>query len=159
MSAAALSPAFAVRPEQPGDRNYIRDTWRKCERHAAIRAGRMFDQAAQSATMEVVLGRASTRVRIAYPYGSAETIAAWAVVRPPVRVIHKGTAPLPPIGPMPIVYYVYTRDDGRRIGLADLLLADIGRSRRCLVPQPPPFPLRRQYPHISVSPGALLIEP
>lgn len=137
MTAAVSRPAFAVRPGTDADRNYILDSWRESERAAVAHTEGPYFTAMQNGTMRAILERPSTRVRVAYPYGSEETIAGWAVLRPPVMVLHKGSARLPDIGPVPVVYFCYVREDGRRLGLARTLLADVLARPRALVTSRP----------------------
>jgi GNAT superfamily N-acetyltransferase len=127
-----LSPSFAIRPGEDTDRNYILDTWRKSESASIAHIEGSLYSAMQTGAMAAILSRSSTTVRIAHPIGSDDTIAAWAVVRAPVPVLHKGSGRLPAIGPTPIVYYIYVREDGRRLGIGRMLLADYANRPRVL---------------------------
>lgn len=162
MYAASLSPAFAVRLAVEADRKYILGTWRESEKDTQARTERHLYQPMQSGAMEAILTRASTSIRVAHPIGSEDTIAAWAVVRAPVPVLHKGPGLTPHIGPTPIVYYAYVRIDGRRLGVASMLLLDFRNRSRVLFTSLPSRPKGGDHvtipPHWQYCPRAAFIE-
>ena len=141
-AALASPPPFAIRPERPEDRHYVLSTWRRCEQSAQhVRRSRgtqrplsldeqkalqRFQDAHVSMT-ESILMRPTTRIVIAHPGDSEDTIAGWLCCRPAMRIIHKGpgqyTGPI--VVPAPIVYYVFVRDEVRRFGLGRMLLGDL----------------------------------
>ena len=126
MTAAVSLPSFALRLETPEDRHYILSTWRRSEKEASGHLEGARFAGLQDGAMHAILARPSTVVSIVYPAGTPEVIAAWLVARPPVPVIHKGPGRWTgQTGPAPIVYFVFVREEGRSLGLARMLLAEM----------------------------------
>jgi GNAT superfamily N-acetyltransferase len=129
MTAAVSLPSFAIRIATPEDRTYIECSWRKAERAANGHLERERFAQCQDAAMRAILDRESTVVTIAHPVADPEVIAGYLAARPPVKVIRKGPSNLKEIGPAPIVYFLFVRDECRRLGIARALLGELPERR------------------------------
>ena len=129
MTAAVSLPSFALRVATPEDRNYIECSWRKAEKSANGHLERERFAQCQDMAMRAILDRESTTVTIAHPVADPEVIAGYLVARAPVRVIRKGPSSLREIGPAPIVYFLFVRDECRRLGIARSLLGELPERR------------------------------
>ena len=125
MTAATSLPSFSLRIATPEDANYIRSAWRAAEKAANGHLERERFAQCHDAAMAAILGRESTVVTIAHPVADPEAIAGFLVYRPPVRVIRKCPSNVREIGPAPVVYYIYVRDECRRLGIGRSLLGEL----------------------------------
>ncbi len=121
--------SFALRVATPDDRNYIECSWRKAEKSANGHLERERFAQCQDAAMHAILDRESTTVTIAHPVADPEVIAGYIVSRAPAKVIRKGPSSVKEIGPAPIVYFLFVRDECRRLGIARALLGELPERR------------------------------
>lgn len=129
---------FALRLGTESDHPFVMDSWLLCERGARGREeGRRFI-GWQKAMQRAILARPTTEVRVATPENDPQAIVAWAVVGR-FRV--------------PVVYYAYTRDYLRQVGLARLLLADLSQSREVVYAARPPRTWNAEERHWDAHPA------
>ena len=102
------APAFAVRDEIAGDRNFVLTTWRRAESASRSSIERRRFLPWQDRMMAGVLERPNVRVLVASPVDD-DTIAGYAVVN---LAPHENG-----------IHLVYVAPDMRRIGIARLLLS------------------------------------
>lgn len=111
-----------------GDRNYILGTWRRSEEEAIGHLEGERFKPTQDATMAAILDRPTTVVTVAHPANEPDAIAGWCAVR-------GRTYPGPVVAP--VVYYVFTREEARRLGLARFMLGELASRRGVLYTSQP----------------------